>query len=184
MRQDFMGDSLWTICGYISLIINFSECYNGTNGSYCLWLPDLYWYCLIVILLIIFLLAMQVPWRTGLGDGGSVPYPSSAFSESTLPGCYRWNFLWCHSPKYPKLIWSLHRQNPVRGPVLVILNLIINRSLFPHEDTGNDLSMIWFETETRGLLVEEGFRLITSWRFFPDHSEKHFISQLILFFSK
>ena len=37
--------------------------------------------------------------------GGRGPYPSTAFSESTLPGCYPGNSLLCHSLKYPKLIW-------------------------------------------------------------------------------
>ena len=41
-----------------------------------------------------------------------------------------------------------------------------DRSLFPQEDITNDIHVIWFEAETRGILVEEGFRLISSQRFF------------------
>ena len=55
-----------------------------------------------------------------------------------------------------------------RGPCISYLDFLINtdRSLFPQEDIRNDLHVIWFEAETRGILVEEGFRLITSKRFF------------------
>ena len=51
-----------------------------------------------------------------------------------------------------------------RGPCISYLDFLINtdRSLFPQEDIRNDLHVIWFEAETRGILDEEGFRLITS----------------------
>ena len=153
-------------CEYISFIVNISECYDRTNSSYCLWLPDLYSYCSIVILLIIiFLLAMQVPWRTCVCVcvcvGGGGPYASPAFSGSTLPGWYPRNSLLCHSPKYVRMS-ALPESR--RRPCISYLDFLINtdRILFPQEDIRNDPHVIWFEAATRGILVEEGFRLITS----------------------
>ena len=43
---------------YISFFINFSECFNTARSSYYLWLRDVYWYCLTVILLILLLLEL------------------------------------------------------------------------------------------------------------------------------
>ena len=96
----------------------------------------------------------------GLG-GGKGPYPSPAFSESTLPGWYPGDSLLCHSPKYVRMS-ALSESR--RGPCISYLDFLINtdRSLFPQEDIRNDLDVIWFEAETRGILVDEGFRLITS----------------------
>ena len=89
------------------------------------------------------------------------PYPSPAFSESTLPAWYPGNLLLCHSQKYVRLS-ALSESR--RGPCISYLDSLINTdcSLFPQEDIRNDLHVIWFEAETRGILVEEGFRLITS----------------------
>ena len=44
--------------------------------------------------------------------------------------------------------------------------------------------MIGFQAETRGIPVEEGFRLIYGMTIFPDHSDKHVTSQLNLFRSE
>ena len=90
-----------------------------------------------------------------LMNGGRGAYLSPTFSESTLQVCYAGNSLLCHSPKHPKLIWPRHSQNLVRGPALAILILTVI-------DIRNNLRMIWFEAETRGIPVEEGLRLITS----------------------
>ena len=95
-------------------------------------------------------------WRGGRG-----PYPSTAFSESTLPGCYPVSF-----SKVSKTNLAPHCQNLVGVPALVYcyLDFLINTdcSLFAQEDIKNDLPMIWFEAETWGILVEKEFRLITS----------------------
>ena len=89
---------------------------------------------------------MQVPWRTGGGGagglgGGKGPYPSPAFSESTLPGWYPGDSLLCHSPKYVRMS-ALSESR--RGPCISYLDFLINtdRSLFPQEDIRNDLHVI------------------------------------------
>ena len=112
------GDSFWAICGYISLIINSSECYSRTK-QFILFVATRR----ILILFNchtsdnFFVNNALSPWR----KGGSGPYPSPTFSESTLPVCYAGNLLLCHSPKHPKLIWPRQCQNLVGDPVLVIL---------------------------------------------------------------
>ena len=149
-------------CGYISFIVNISECYNRTNSSYCLWLPDLYSYCSIVILLIIaFCWQCRSPDERvcvcvgGEGGGGGPwgPYPSPAFSGSTLPGWYPENSLLCHSPKYVRM--SALPESRQR-PCISYLDFLINtyRILLPQEDIRNDPHVIWFEAATRGILVE------------------------------
>ena len=92
---------------------------------------------------------------------GGGPYASPAFSGSTLPGWYPRNSLLCHSPKYVRMS-ALPESR--RRPCISYLDFLINtdRILFPQEDIRNDPHVIWFEAATRGILVEEGFRLITS----------------------
>ena len=99
--------------------------------------------------------------EVGVGGGGRGPYPSPAFSGSTLPGWYPGNSLFCHSPKYVRMS-ALSESR--RGPCISYLDFLINtdRILFPQEDIRNDPHVIWFEAETRGILAEEGLRLITS----------------------
>ena len=46
---------------YISFFINFSECFNTARSSYYLWLRNVYWYWLTVILLILLLLELFSP---------------------------------------------------------------------------------------------------------------------------
>ena len=134
-----------------------------------------------------FLLAMQVPWRTRFKGGGGRgvegqgrgPYHSPAFSDSTLPCWYPGNSLLGHSPKYVRMSTLSESR---RGPCISYLDFLINtdRSLFPQEDIRNDLHVIWFEAKTRGILVEEVFRLNTSYRFFlivrntPYHNYTYF----------
>ena len=88
-------------CGYISLIVNFSEGYNRTtNSSYCFWLPA---YIDIVQLSYFwssFFVGNADPLTNEVEGEGRGPYPSPAFFESTLPGWYPRNSLLFHSPKY------------------------------------------------------------------------------------
>ena len=102
----------------------------------------------IVLLLITFQGSISLPW----------------FFWKYVARLVSWKFV-CHSPKYVRMS-ALSESR--RGPCISYLDFLINtdRSLFPQEDIRNDLHVIWFEAETRGILVEEGFRLITSKRFF------------------
>ena len=96
---------------------------------------------------------------TNVGSRG--PCPSPSFSGSTLPGWYPGNLLLCHSPNFLRMsalsesrwgLWSSY------------FDFLINkdRIFFPQEDIENDPHVIWFEAETRGILVEEGSRLYRS----------------------
>ena len=96
---------------------------------------------------------------TNVGSRG--PCPSPSFSGSTLPGWYPVNLLLCHSPNY----FRMSALSESRwGPCSSYFDFLINtdRIFFPQEDIGNDPHVIWFEAETRGILVEEGSRLFRS----------------------
>ena len=69
------------------------------------------------------------------------PYPSPAFSRSTLPGWYPGNSLFCHSPKYVRMS-ALSESR--RGRCISYLDFLINtdRILFPQEDIRNDPHVI------------------------------------------
>ena len=115
------GDSRWAICGYILSVI------TEENISYYLWVPSVYWYCLIVILLIIFLLTMQAPWQSrSQGERGRGPYLSPNFSESTLPGCYCWKFAFVSFSEASKINLAPALPESRRGPCIRYLDFLIN----------------------------------------------------------
>ena len=155
---------------------------SKTNSSYCFWVPSVYWYCLIVILLIIYLLIMQVPLTNGGQWAISFPYVFWKYVASFL--CWKFGFVSFSKASETNLAPALSKSS--RGPCISYLDFLINadRGLFSTIDIRNDLRMIWFEAETRGIPVEEGFRLIYVMTIFPDHSDKQVTSQSNLFCSE
>ena len=107
------GDSHWAICGSISLIISFS----------------VYWYCLIAILLIIFLLTMQGPMTNGGLWAISFRYFFWRYDASLL--CWKFAFVSFSKASETNLVPALSKSS--RGPCISYLEFLINAdpSLFP-----------------------------------------------------
>ena len=90
--------------------------------------------------------------------------PLSCFLWKYVARLVSWKFALCHSSKYVRMsALSLSALSESRQRLCIShLDFLINthRSLFPQEDIKNDLHVVWFESETRGILIEEGFQLI------------------------
>ena len=111
-----------------------------------------------------FLLTMQTPCQTGGRGAGNHTPPLLPYLARFLS----WKFAFMSFLKASKTYLAPELLESRRGPCISYLDFLINtdRCLFPEEDIRNGLRMIWFEAETRGIPVEEGFRLIKSEQFF------------------
>ena len=133
-----------TVCGYLLILILF-KCHTSDHH---------------------FLLEMQVHWRTRLrgrvGDHTPLLLFLKVRCQVGIPEI-RFCFILQNTSECQHCHMSALSKSR-RGVCFNYLDFLINTglSLFPWEDIRNDLHVIWFETETRGILVEEGFWLITS----------------------